>query len=202
MIGELSENPAGWIEPEKPEGGFPARSDAIPMKGSITVKLRDGKPDFEGMRAGTRKNLESVIATEEFQKEFHLAPKLDTEFVDPAFVDQMLNMVASSQALMFAWRYKVPYPLALQVCQYNPQEQAMLRKPAQRVIAKYMPTLYSKWGDEITLGGIMVNLTLAKARAMGEVAKAYHEKMDGAAHAVKPNGSGQVIEPEPVPLEG
>lgn len=184
-------------------GGFAPRAET--KKTTLTIPLIDGKFEAGNLRGSTRKKLEALVASQEFAKEFKLAPvNVSESMVAPEFVDQLMGMVSSSQAMLFSWKLKIPYQLALRICTYSREELEMLRPPARRLIAKYMPEVYSKWGDEIAVGGMLLNFTLAKGRAAAELAKKYHDelaKQQGvSAGQTKPNGHAEENTHSPVAL--
>jgi hypothetical protein len=210
MAAETETAVEGWRENPRETAGLPPPSEAAPQASSVTLRLTpEGKLNLDSMSRKSRAKVAAIAGSAEFQREFGLVPgATDAAAVDPGFVASALDTLAQAQALMVSMRYKIPYALALQICAYTPQEKLAVTPPAQRVIAKHIPELYAKWGDELTLAAMLANLTVAKMRAAGQVAKLYHAgKLNATAQPSKTDGgAGASIpvtappEPSPVPI--
>jgi hypothetical protein len=184
-------------ETAKPDSGFPTRATPASSTITATIPAVDGKPDFKAMRESSRNRLKELFNSPEFQKEFSLGPIVREDMVAPEFAAQLLNMIASAQAMVIAAKCKVPVPVAMAFCRFRPEEIEKMSPPTRRLIAKYMPAIYSKYGDEFALGSMLVESTMIRVSQMNKWAKDYHDRVAASRlQVVQPINGGATSESE------
>lgn len=159
---------------------FPDRTTATaPTRVLISIPVNDdGSPDWSRVKDKTRDKFREICADPSTQsllgKEEAEAAPAPKELADAA-----VGMYFQTMAMTFAVTKKIPLPLASQLFRLTNEEHEKLDPLAQQVLGKYLPEWLARFGPEIALTKVLIDVTLIKYAGANKVAaewKAAHEK--------------------------
>lgn len=189
------ENVTGGKREPFPRRAVPDTSDR-PQTLTLRLDSESGAPLWSKLSERTLSHWREILAHGETQKAFKLGVPLEqapAQIISPEAVGSILDAFGLIEARFFAWRYKLPLETVGPIFVYQPVEKALLIPPTQKLLAKYGPEFLQKYGDEITLGFLLVSITNAKAAHCAKVARDLRE-----AEKEKPK---ETAEPEANPPE-
>ena len=146
---EIDQSGNAEFVPVEPFAERPSAAERAP---SLTVRFKDGKPDWDGQRASSRERWAAFMHDPETLNRFNLTPisaEQPLVLVDPQFVHSALDFLGEFQAQIIKQRYKLTLEEARAIAAYSAPEKEMLTPPAQRVLSKRAPEFIAKYGDEI-----------------------------------------------------
>ena len=153
---------------------FAERPSAGERSPTLSLRFKDGKPDWDAQRAASRERWAAFMRDPETLSRFNLTPASVGQapiLVDPQFVHSALDFLGEFQAQIIRQKYKLTLDEARAIALYSSPEKEMITPPAQRVLSKRAPDFIQKYGDEIILGVTLANIARVKFALAAEKAK-------------------------------
>jgi hypothetical protein len=151
-----------FVTPETREP-FPERAAAPVKKVTISVPVdEDGHPQWDKAKDRATARFRELVADPNTQA---LLGEVKAIPISPFLSKALLNGFFQIQALFFASRYKITVSEANEIFKLTEEEQEKITPALESVLSKRGPEFLKRYGDEISLGFMLVNATQVKFAA-------------------------------------
>ena len=153
-----------FITPEERREAFPERAAASATK-KVTISVpvdEDGHPQWDKAKDKVTARFRELVAdpnTQAFLGEAQAIP------ISPFLSKALLEGFFQVEALFFAARYHLTVAEANEVFKLTEEEHERINPALESVLSKRGPEFLRRFGDEISLGFLLVNATQAKFAA-------------------------------------
>ena len=153
-----------FVTPEEKREAFPERAAASATK-KVTISVpvdEDGHPQWDKAKDKVTARFRELVAdpnTQAFLGEAQAIP------ISPFLSKALLEGFFQIEALFFAARYKLTVAEANEVFKLTEEEHEKINPALESVLSKRGPEFLRRFGDEISLGFLLVNATQAKFAA-------------------------------------
>lgn len=151
------------IEPFAEQANVESRSRTTKTRLSIPFD-EHGSVDTQSCSQNTVTKLRAILNDQKLREQLGLASIPPEIVFSEEDVSMILDLMGGIEGQIFAWVGKVDPDIAIKYAIWQPNEKAVIMKPAQAVLAKNVASLawFLRWRDEIALGLLMVTITRAK----------------------------------------
>jgi len=190
-----------FVTPEEKREAFPERATASATK-KVTISVpvdEDGHPQWDKAKDKVTARFRELVAdpnTQAFLGEAQPIP------ISPFLSKALLEGFFQIEALFFAARYKLTVAEANEVFKLTEEEHERINPALESVLAKRGPEFLRRFGDEISLGFLLVNATQAKFAAGKQLVAEKRAAAKDEAAKVPTDGGVKIVEGLPYSVPG